>query len=183
MTYDHQHPAQWAILTALPDHFAIDPRGPANGSTDAIELAGLDYRENAEATARAQEYPAIQNRATGEIIPVQGTVTTDGETFEKVTTHDLQNGDVILCQGCLMELDARNERADDINGNQFGNVVWLRGFPINDDLGGIPASWMSREDETGRRYWSVQGNGRAIWLRRLTDDATRAILARFAPIT
>lgn len=182
MTYDANHPAQWAIITALPDHFAINPRGPATGSTDAIELAGLDLREIAEGTARAQEYPAIQNRATGEIIPMNGTVTIDGETFESVTTHQLQDGDVIRCQGCLMELRHRQEAPDTINGNDAGNVVWLRGYPITDNLGAIPASWMEHEDETGNRYWSVQGNGRATWLRRLTDDATRAILARFWPI-
>jgi hypothetical protein len=94
------------------------------------------------------------------------TLEIDGEAFEMVTTHDLRIGDVIRCHGCLMELDARNERADDINGNAFGNVVWLRGYPITDDLGAIPAGWLTRDDETGSRYWLVQGNGRASWLRR-----------------
>lgn len=82
-----------------------------------------------------------------------------------------------------MELRTRNERADNINGNEFGNVVWLRGFPMTENREAIPASWMEREDETGNRFWSVQGNRRATWLRRLTPDATQAILDRFAPIT
>jgi len=91
------------------------------------------------------------------------TVEIDGEAFEMVTTHDLCIGDVIRFHGCLMELRTRNERADDINGN----VVWLRGYPITDDLGAIPAGWMERDDETGSHYWLVQGNGHATWLRRV----------------
>ena len=117
------------------------------------------------------------------IAPVKTTVTIDDETFESVTTHELRDGDVIRCQGYLLELAHRQEAPDTVNDNASGNVVWLRGYPITDDLGAIPRSWMEREDETGRRYWLVQGNGRASWLRRLTDDASRAILARFAPIT
>ena len=95
-------------------------------------------------------------------------VTIDKDTFKNVTTHDLQDGDVIRCQGCLMELAHRQEAPDTVNANAFGNVVWLRSYPISDDLGAIPRSWMEREDETGRRYWLVQGNGRATWLRRIT---------------
>ena len=71
MTYDPTHPAQWAVITAAPDHFALDPRGPANGSTDAIELAGLDYLETALAAARAASCAGIINRATREIVTVR----------------------------------------------------------------------------------------------------------------
>jgi len=105
------------------------------------------------------------------------TLEIDGEVFEMVTTHDLHIGDVIYCQGCLMELRTRNERADEINGNAFGNVVWLRGFPITENLGAIPASWMEREDGfdgTGDKYWLVQGNGRASWLRRVYRTESEA---------
>lgn len=97
------------------------------------------------------------------------TITTyeiDGNLFEAVSTHALQVGDVVYTQGCLMELRTRDEAADDINKNAYGNVVWLRGYPLTDDLGVIPASWLSRDDDGGR-YWVVQGNGRANWMRRI----------------
>ena len=94
----------------------------------------------------------------------QNTVTIDGDTYETVTTHDLQIGDVIRAEGALLKLATRNEGPDTINNNEAGNVVWLRGYPVGDTLGAIPKSWLTR-DEDGEGYWLVQGNGRATWLR------------------
>jgi hypothetical protein len=65
MTYDPNHPAQWAILVEE-GRFAINPRSPANGTTHDIALAGLDYRSIAETVAKEGACPAIINRATGE---------------------------------------------------------------------------------------------------------------------
>ena len=92
------------------------------------------------------------------------TITIDGQTYEIVTTHDLQIGDVIRTEGALLKLGTRNERPDDINNNDAGNVVSMRGYPVGDTLGAIPKPWMER-DENGDAYWLVQGNGRATWLR------------------
>jgi hypothetical protein len=92
------------------------------------------------------------------------TVTIDGDSYEIVTTHDLQIGDVIRTEGALLKLATRDERPDTINNNEAGNVVWLRGYPVADTLGAIPKAWMER-DENGDGYWLVQGNGRATWLR------------------
>ena len=94
------------------------------------------------------------------------TVTIDGDSYETVTTHDLQIGDVIRTEGALLRLATRDERPDTINNNEAGNVVWLRGYPVGDTLGAIPKPWMER-DENGDGYWLVQGNGRATWLRMI----------------
>lgn len=102
----------------------------------------------------------------------QNTVTIDGDTYETVTTHDLQIGDLICVHGAILKLTTREERPDTINKNDAGNVVWLRGYPIGYTLGAIPKSWLTR-DEDGRAYWLVQGNGRATWLR-MTNPRGRA---------
>ena len=98
------------------------------------------------------------------------TVIIEGDTYETVTTHALQIGDVIRAEGALLELRTRDEGPDRVNNNTAGNVVWLRGYPIGDELGAIPTSWLTR-DETGAGYWLVQGNGRATWLRLVPQTA------------
>lgn len=98
------------------------------------------------------------------------TVTIKGDTYETVTTHALQIGDVIRAEGALLELRTCNEGPDRVNNNASGNVVWLRGYPISDELGAIPKSWLTR-DEDGAGYWLVQGNGRATWLRLVPQTA------------
>jgi hypothetical protein len=92
------------------------------------------------------------------------TVTIDGQTYETVTTHDLQIGDVIRTEGAILKLATRDDRPDTINNNEAGKVIWLRGYPVGDTLGAIPKTWMERE-ENGDAYWLVQCNGRATWLR------------------
>lgn len=98
-------------------------------------------------------------------------ITIDGQTYETVTTHELQVGDVVRTEGALLKLATRDERPDDINNNDAGNVVWLRGYPVGDTLGAIPKPWMER-DENGDAYWIVQGNGRATWLRMTPHPKT-----------
>ena len=100
------------------------------------------------------------------------TVIINGEPYETVTTHALQVGDVIRAEGALLKLRTRNEGPDRVNNNAAGSVVWLRGYPIGDELGAIPKSWLTR-DETGEGYWLVQGNGRATWLRRIPCPQNR----------
>ena len=68
--------------------------------------------------------------------------------------------------GCLLELRERKEAYDSVNQNDAGNVVWFRAYPITDNAGSLPKSWFST-DEKGEKYWSIQGNGRAQWSRRL----------------
>jgi hypothetical protein len=98
------------------------------------------------------------------------TVTIKGDTYETVTTHALQIGDVIRAEGALLEPRTRNEGPDRVNNNASGNVVWLRGYTISDEFGAIPKSWLTR-DEDGEGYWLVQGNGRATWLRLVPQTA------------
>ncbi|MCG7628403.1 hypothetical protein MHM88_11350 [Epibacterium sp. MM17-32] len=93
----------------------------------------------------------------------------DGDTYELVPSSALRIGDKVNAYGCLMELRTRNERPDTVNNNASGNVVWCRGYPLDGDLGSIPASWLS-PDEDGGRYWSIQGNDLATWPRLIEED-------------
>lgn len=127
MTYDPKHPAQWAVLVAEPDRFAINPRSPANGTTDAVELAGLDHRDVAEAVAREGRYPAIVNRATGERVDVVADGNSDLFTVIWRLDGDFMHTDVRLEPGLssdeVVEKAIRVEHAEGWDEGEIDDLV------------------------------------------------------------
>jgi len=87
---------------------------------------------------------------------------------ETVTTHELQEGDLITCHGGIFELGQRNvSQAHEARELPAGDTVWFSSTYIgrahSDTSCGIPTHWRSDESP-----WQVQGNGLARWAR-ITD--------------
>lgn len=87
---------------------------------------------------------------------------------ETVTTHELQEGDLITCHGGVFELGTRNvSQAHEVQELPAGECVWFAstylGRARSDTECGIPKHW-----RTDDRPWQVQGNGLARWAR-ITD--------------
>lgn len=80
-----------------------------------------------------------------------------------VKTSELKEGDIIRYYGHEIQIGTINHRVEDAE-DPFGTVYWSRSVILNPDAGGIPKSWMDRDDES-RPTWSVQGNDRAQWCR------------------
>ena len=89
-----------------------------------------------------------------------------GSTLETVTTSELRQGDVIRCEGAIMDVGAIHQRnAETHPGTGHGPSIWARGYiREHHGHGAIPATWFET-DETGRRYWIIQGNDLRTWAR------------------
>lgn len=89
---------------------------------------------------------------------------------ELVTTHELQEGDIVLSHNGVFELGKRIEsQAHEARELPAGITVWFDttylGRAHSDTSCGIPKHW--RNDDTP---WRIQGNGLAKWAR--VTDAT-----------
>lgn len=82
------------------------------------------------------------------------------KSLTTVTTHDLQNGDVIFHHGVYFQLAGRKEwpmRKDDCPDRQ-GVCVTLTGTPIaSNEHHGFPVHWM--------KDFGIQGNKMATWCK------------------
>jgi hypothetical protein len=98
------------------------------------------------------------------------TDTKTGLTLETVSTGELNEGDFIRANGCLMQLGTISSKPNDQGHPERGDTRWARGYILpQPDTGAIPRSWLDR-DETGAAYWIIQGNDLASW-QRFTDPA------------
>lgn len=87
--------------------------------------------------------------------------------LKQVTSHDLNNGDIINAHGALLRLRDRSAHSDAQNKNMYGDVVH---FAVDVLVEGntIPKHWL--------QDFAIQGNGAATWAR-VTDTE---ILTKYA---
>lgn len=93
-----------------------------------------------------------------------------GLTLEIVTSSELRECDFIREEGCLMQLGPINQKPNDQGHPERGPTTWARGYILpQPDTGAIPKSWLD-QDETGARYWKIQGNDLKSWARFTDPD-------------
>jgi len=89
-------------------------------------------------------------------------MTAEGEI---IPTSQLNTGDVIRVHGCLMQIEALDERDDSTNQNAFGLVRWSAATLLHRaDSSSIPKGWLSCGPNNSLT-WQVQGNDLATWCR------------------
>ncbi len=76
---------------------------------------------------------------------------------ETVTTHELQDGDLITTHGALLRLRDRKVWKDFPSARPDYAPVITFNCDCENDGGTIPRNWLKR--------WVVQGNGLANWAR------------------
>ena len=81
---------------------------------------------------------------------------------ERVNTHDLKDGDVILHHWCLMKVKNRRvyTYASDLLHDEKGTVQFDSDCLYRSERSGIPKHWIDCENG-----WTVQGNSKAQWTR------------------
>lgn len=89
--------------------------------------------------------------------------------LQRVSTHELQNGDIILNYGAKLRLSDRQEHGvtaghtEEYNGQCITFAVEL----IGDDCGSMPRHWLTAENPRDRYH--VQGNKLAFWYKVVED--------------
>ena len=79
-----------------------------------------------------------------------------------VKTSDLRKGDLILHNGCTMEMGEMSI-SQVHKPNEYGAVYWSKAKVLTCEETDIPASWFDYSE--GDKTWLIQGNDLATWNR------------------
>ena len=118
---------------------------------------------DAEATPILDEIADYSDQITAEHERRTAAKTAARVETENVPTSALREGDLILRNGCTMQLGPINE-SQSHKPNEHGAVYWSRAIVLKQHDETIPKGWFDRDDQ-GNRTWLIQGNDLATWSR------------------